>query len=495
MQRNRAGQQGLRLRILSDSQVVQLVEATLECLERTGVDVLNAQARDLMKSAGARVEGQRVRIPARVIQDAIAASPHSFSLWGRDPRHQLEVMPGRSCFGPGPSCTYYVDPASGERRRARQADAGLTALVCDALENVDYVMGLALPDDVAPELAPVYEFAQMVANTGKPILAWAHSVDNLAAIYRIAVAAAGGPAAFHRRPFVAYFVCSLPPLTHTNAELSNTFWAADHGLPIVYLGGGCAGVTAPICGAGTLIVSLAAMLSGLAIIQLFRRGSPVCLGGVPTALDPRTGRPAYGAPEMSLYSAAAAQVLEYLGLPFMGTAGASEAKTTDLQAAVESTVQVLFSLLCGTALPHDAGFLDCADVGSLEMLILTDEIIGLIRRMMRGLELNETAPILDLIDRVGPGGEFMSLKETARCLRQEVWISKLMDRQPWDGWQAAGARTMEDRIRERLREILASHKPPPLPSGAAAEIEAILRAANDSLAAANMGQAGCGTDD
>jgi trimethylamine--corrinoid protein Co-methyltransferase len=472
----------LRLCVLSQSQIDQLFRASLACLERTGVNVLNAQARDLLSAAGARVEGERVRIPPYIIQDAIAASPGAFSLWGRDPRHHLQVMPGRVHFGPGPSCTYYVDPASGERRRAGRGDPGLTARVCDALENIDYVMGLALPDDVTPELAPVYEFAAMVANTGKPILAWAYSPDNLAAIYRIAIAAAGGEAPFHQRPFVAYFVTSQPPLIHTDAELASAFWAADHGLPVVYLGGGCAGVTAPISGAGAVIISLAATLSALAIIQLHRRGAPVCLGSVPSALDPRTGRPAYGSPEMSLYSAAVAEVLESLGLPFMGTAGASEAKTVDTQAAVEGTVQVIFSLLSGTALPHDVGFLDCADIGSLEMLVLSDEIIGLSRRITRGLEVDDTAPILDLIDQVGPGGEFISLKETARGLRQEVWISSLMDRQPWEGWQASGARSMGDRIRERLRGILASHEPPPLPEGAAAEIEEILGAAEESLA-------------
>jgi trimethylamine--corrinoid protein Co-methyltransferase len=240
-------------------------------------------------------------------------------------------------------------------------------------------------------------------------------------------------------------------------------------------------VTAPISGAGTVIISLAAMLSGLAIIQLYRRGSPICLGSVPTALDPRTARPAYGAPEMSLCSAATAEVLEHLGLPYMGTAGASESKTLDTQAAIESTVQVIFALLSGAALPHDAGFLDCADIGSLEMLVLSDEIISLSRRITRGLEVDDTALILDLIDQVGPGGEFISLRETARGLRKEVWISKLMDRQPWDSWQAAGARSMQDRVRERLRMILANHQPPPLPEGAAAEIEKTLQAAESSL--------------
>jgi trimethylamine--corrinoid protein Co-methyltransferase len=259
--------------------------------------------------------------------------------------------------------------------------------------------------------------------------------------------------------------------------LANVLWAADHGLPIVLLGGGTAGTTAPVTGAGTLVITLAGALSGLAIIQLKKRGTAVCIGGVPQPMDLRTCRPAYGGPEMSLYSAAMSEISRYLGIPFMGTAGASEAKALDLQAAIESTVQVVFSGLSGATLVHDVGFLDCADIGSLEMLVMNDEIIAMARRIMRGIEVNDDTLMLDLIDKIGPGGEFMSSGETARRCRTEIWSSTLMDRKSWVNWEAAGAQTMSDRIQARLQEILATHKPPSLPHGAAEKIEAILQAA------------------
>jgi trimethylamine--corrinoid protein Co-methyltransferase len=256
-------------------------------------------------------------------------------------------------------------------------------------------------------------------------------------------------------------------------------WAADHDVPIVYLGGGTAGSTAPVTGAGTLVITLAGALSGLAIIQLKKRGAAVCVGGVPQAIDLRSGRPSYGSPEMSLYSAAMADVCRYLGLPFMGTAGASEAKTLDLQAAIECTVQVVFSALSGAPLVHDVGFLDCADIGSLESLVMNDEIIAMVRRITRGIEISDDTLMLDLIDKVGPGGEFMSEKETARRCRAEIWNPTLMDRNAWVIWEAAGAQTMLDRIRAKLREILSTHQPPPLPDGVTEKIEVILEAAEE----------------
>ena len=170
MHTNYHAHQTPQFRVLSDRQIEKVYQATLECLSRTGVNVLNAEARDLLAGAGARVDGVRVYIPPHVIQDAVAANPRSFTLWGRDGQHRMQIVPDRVYFGPGPSCTCFVDPETGERRKARRGDPGLTALVCDALEDIDYCMGLALIDDVLPRLAPVYEFAEMIANTGKPIL-------------------------------------------------------------------------------------------------------------------------------------------------------------------------------------------------------------------------------------------------------------------------------------------------------------------------------------
>ena len=226
-----------------------------------------------------------------------------------------------------------------------------------------------------------------------------------------------------------------------------------------------------------MVVTLAGALSGLAIIQLKRRGAAVCIGGVPQAMDLRSGRPAYGSPEMSLFGAAMADISRWLGIPFMGTAGASEAKQLDLQAAVESAVQVVLSGLSGATLVHDVGFLDCADIGSLESLVMNDEIIAMTRRILRGVEVSDETLLLDLIDRVGPGGQFMSKRHTARHCRAEIWNPTLMDREPWVNWQAAGAQTMLDRIKAKLRRILTEHQPPPLPDGATEKIEAILQAA------------------
>lgn len=471
---NYADRQTPQFRVLSDGQCHEIYLAALDALRTIGVQVPNAEARALLAGAGAWVEGELVRIPAHIIQDALAATPRTFTLWGRDPGRAIRVAPDRVHFGPGLTNTYFVDPQTGELRPARRGDAAMTARVADALDNIDYVMGLALLGDVTPELASVYEFAELVANTGKPIIAWAHSPENVADMHRMASAVVGGVDTLRQRPIFALFSTYPSPLKHADLDLANLLWAAEHDIPVVYLGGPTVGLESPFTGASGLLLHLAVALSGLAIVQLKRRGAPMAIGGVPSPMDLRTARPAYGSPEMSLHSAAAADVARYLGLPFMGTAGASESKCLDSQAAIECALQVLMSALSGASLVHDVGFLDCANIGSLELLVMNDEIIAMARRILRGIEVNRETLMLDLIAEVGPGGEFLTEPRSAQLARREVWMPALMDRQPYAFWEQQGKTTMEGRVRARLRHLLNTHRPPPLPAGAAEAIESVL---------------------
>ncbi len=463
-----------RFRVLSDEQCHELFLAALECLERVGVLVGNAEARALLAAAGARLDGLRAWIPPHIIHDALAAVPPAFTIWGRDHTRAIRVAQDRVHFGPGLTNTYFVDPETGERRPTRRGDPALAARLADALPNMDYVMGLGLIGDVRADLASVYEFAELIANTGKPIIAWAHRVENVAAIYRMAAAAAGSEAALQARPSFGFFATYASPLRHTDEDLANILWAAGHGIPVIYIGGPAMGIEGPFSSASVLVLYLAAALSGLAIVQLKRRGAPMAIGGVMSAMDLRTARPAYGSPEMSLHCAAAADVARYLCVPFMGTAGASESKLLDAQAGAEAAIQVLMSALSGAGLVHDVGFLDCADIGSLPMLALTDELIGMAKRILRGIEVNREAVMLDLIEAIGPGRHFLDEPRSASLARREVWVPTLLDRAPHVIWEQKGAKDTAQRASERVRALLNKHQPIPLPDGVAEEIQATL---------------------
>jgi len=465
--------------VLSDSQCQELFLAALECLNQVGIQVNNDEARQLLARAGARIEGKIAHIPPHIIQEALACTPQSFTIWGRDYQHAMHAAPDRVYFGPGPTCTYFIDPHTGERRKARRGDAALTALTCDALHNINYIMGLSLFDDVTPVLSPVYEFAESIAHTTKPIMAWANNPRTLADIYQIALSVSEGEEELQKRPIFGFFSTYESPLRIADECLANLFWAAEHSIPTVLLGGPTIGLESPFSGASALVIHLATALCGVAILQLKKRGAAIAIGGLPTAMDLRTARPAYGSPETCLYTAAAANLARFLKLPFMGTAAASESKLVDAQAGVEAALQILMSGLSGAGLVHDMGFLDCADIGSLQYLVLADEIIGMVKRIMRGVTVNTETIMMDLIEQVGPGGSYLTEPRSATLCRAETWVPTVLDRDPYLRWDQNGRKDTVQHLQEKLLKILETHQPTPLPIGASEKIQSILAEAEN----------------
>jgi len=126
---------------------------------------------------------------------------------------------------------------------------------------------------------------------------------------------------------------------------------------------------------------------------------------------------------------------------------------------------------------HDVGFLDCADIGSLEMLVMTDEIISQAKRIARGIAVNDETLMLDLIDEVGPGCSFIATQYTSRRCREEIYTSGLMDRNAWATWQENGAETMLDRVQKKLAEILSRPSSIQLSGDVLDRISAIIKAA------------------
>jgi len=476
---NYSDRQTPQFQVLTDKQCKEIYLTSLETLQRIGVLIHNSEARDLLESAGARVVNKRVYIPAHIIQDAIHITPRTFTLWGREKGKEIRIAPDRVHFGTGPTCSYFYDLETQEHRRSRRGDAAAAARVCDALKNIDYVMSLSIFDDVTPNLSPVYEFAEMIANTSKPIVAWSTNPRTLEDIYKIATTVAGSESDFRARPSFALFANYQSPLQHPELPMANVLWAAEHNIPVVYLGGPTVGLESPVTGASALVIHLSSALSGLAITQLKRRGNPTIIGGVPDPMDLRTARPSYGAPETSLHIAAANDLARYLEIPFMGTAGASESKILDSQAAIEISFQLLISALSGPSLVHDIGFLDCADIASLPLVVMANEIIAMAKRVMRGLEVNQETIMLELIERVGPAGHFLAEPESAAICRKEIWMSDLMDRNPYIAWNEKGRKCMEERIQEKLNRIVLTHHPIPLSLEASDQIESILQIAEE----------------
>ena len=356
---------GVRFRMLSDDQLEELFAGVLHVLEATGLDVHHEEAREILKKAGAWVDGLRVRLPSYLVKQSLEMAPRSFTLYARDgnPKHNIYIGPGRAHFGPGPTCPNFIDIESLERRPYVKSDVPLVARVVDALTNIDFCESLGTVNDVHHDLGALYEFSGMFPNTSKPIVAWSYDWDDSSGIHAFAVAEAGGQQAFERRPNYVHYCEPLSPLVSTSEAISKLIFAARHGVPLVFTPCPIAGGTAPVTAAGIITQAAAESWMGLVLAQAIRPGLPFIMGGVLSIMDMNAMILSYGAPELSLMMAGLTELAHYAGLPLWQTGGCTDSKTLDEQAAIEGSLSCFFSALSGGDLCHDVGYTESAKIG------------------------------------------------------------------------------------------------------------------------------------
>jgi trimethylamine--corrinoid protein Co-methyltransferase len=466
------------MQVLSDDQKKQVHQATLELLRRTGVRVVAPEVRELLDKAGCWLDSDRVRIPPHLIEWAIRTAPSRVVMCDRDGNAAMFLEGRKGYYGTGSDTLFVLDAYTGERRRAVLADVANVARLVDALSNIDFLMCMGIASDVTDTISDLYHFRTMVSNTVKPIVYTAWSRENLEDIVEMAEAVAGGAEALRRSPFCALYSEPISPLTHAKESCEKLLYIAGKGLPVVYTPGMQIGGTAPVTVAGALLQANAEQLSGLLICQLVREGTPVIGAGGILFMDMSQGCISYAAPEFMLAMAALSEMCHYYDLPIFAFAGCSDAKNFDQQAAAEGSLSMLITALSGGNLIHDVGYIESGLTASYEMLVAMDEIAGLVKRFMRGVEITEETLALEVIDEVGPGGHFVDRGHTFRHFRQN-WFPRLLDRATRKNWEAGGQLTLGDRAAARVREILERHEPAPLDEATAARLEAIIQRAED----------------
>ncbi len=477
MKSNQIANQALQFRVLTDSQLDELHYAVLEVLEDVGVVVKSGRVIEMLKKAGAYIEGEKVKMPRSLVEKALRTAPSGFVLYDRNGTRKLLLEGGNCYFGPGPSTTYTIDPYSGERRHPQKADTAKAARVMDALKNIDFIMDFGTIQDVPARYADLHQLQAILENTIKPIVHWGFDNHNCQVILDMCSVVSGGLEELQKRPFLALFACSNTPLLHTVEALDKLVFTAENNIPFVCVSAPAAGATAPVSLAGTLVITLAECLSGLVIHQLVREGAPIALGGVTGATDMQTLAMSYGCPEFNLMHAALTEITHFYGLPLWGTAGCTDSKAVDQQAAVEATASIMMSAMSGTNMVHDVGYLEGGNCSSLPMLVMCDEIISYVKRLVRGVQVDDVTLALDAIKRVGPMGEFITDPHTYENFKTELWFPNLMDRHPCQRWMADGSLTMGDKATARVRELIENHNPEILEPKTAKTIEQIITAA------------------
>ena len=442
------------LTVLNESQIEEIHSATMAVLEHTGIRITHLKALELLDGAGADVNGNQVRIPAEIVEEAIQTSTSGFALGQRNGEPAFFLEDNISWFGAGLDAVDYLNPITNERRRFTSEDCRVTAAISNALSNYSWSMILGLATDVPADIADRVIAKQALSCCEKPLFFCCSDPNSARAIYDMAVLIAGSEERFRQAPTIAAISSAISPLSYDDDTLEKIIFCAEKGIPQVLFPGLQAGATSPASFAGTIVQGSAESLSGLVVAQLVRRGAPAIYGAFTTIMDMATAIFSYGAPEMNLMTAAMVQMAKHYHLPFFGTAGCSDAKFyDDPQAAIEATFSCLSSALSGANLVHDIGLLDHSAVISPDYLVLVDEILSMVNQYMRGILVNDETLALDLIDRVGPSGHYLEEAHTMRHFR-DVWYSQLFDRTTYDTWREQGAVQFVERLQEKTRKLM-----------------------------------------
>lgn len=450
----------LSLNILNVDQIQQIHTASLDIIERVGVRFPSHKALEILAANGATIDIDRMvaKIPGRVIEESLAKAPPAYTLAARDPELDLLLDGNHSFLGTDGCGVEIIDIVDGRKRRTLKADLVDVSRVSDYLEAIAFHWVPISAQDCPPESRSLHELEAVWSVSAKHLQTESIVTEReMVAAVEMAALLSGGIKELRERPILSIMQCTLSPLGHDKGSLEAALVAARAGLPVGFMTMASAGSSGPVTLAGNLVVGNAEVLSALALMQMASPGCPVFYAAAQTALDLRTGGYTGGGPEDYLFGAATNILADFYNLPLSMGAFATGAKEPDWQAAVDNSLSSFMAVSTKSDMLLGAGLLHGSRIFSYEMLLMDCEIWSILENMFRGIVVDSETLSVDVIEDVGPGGNFIGTKHTRQHMRKR-WLPSLMDRRTYEAWELApdGPRIW---ARERALKILDEHHP------------------------------------
>lgn len=457
---------GGQYRPLTDQGVRKIHESALTLLSEIGVEVHSRLAFETFQKKGAVCDASKklAKISRSMVEDAITKAPKKVVLCGREDKHDLYCEGKNVYLGTGGTVLNVIDLETDQKRQTLLKDVRDIARLCDALENVHFMVLPVYPNDLPPQEVDINRFHSSIMNCSKHLMGGIYTLKGTLDVIKMAETIAGGSKALRERPFVSFITCVVSPLKIDDLYGDILYHIAQAGMPVAIPAEPLSGATSPVTIAGLLTGLHAETLSGLVLTQLVNPGTPVLYACTATSTDLRTMGYVSGSVEMGLINAGAAAMAQYLNLPNYTTAGMSDSKIVDTQNGYEKAITNVLVALSGSNFIHDAaGLVEFASTASYKQYVIDNEIIGMVMRAVRGIEVSDETVAIDTYRRVGPGGNFLSDPHTVQWMRREHYVPKLSDRQLRVNWEKSGKPCVEEKAKAIAATILKEHKPLGLP--------------------------------
>jgi trimethylamine--corrinoid protein Co-methyltransferase len=453
-----------KLELLSNELIEKIIDEAYNVLENQGVLIENEEALGLFREAGMKVDtsSQRVRITATLIENSLSYTPPSLKIYDRDGEIEYKLGGDEVHFDPGSVAVTILDSETQQERKAVTNDLIRFARLADCLEHLHFQSTGILSTDVSEIVSDSYRLYIGLLFSKKPIVTGTFRVEGFEPMQRMLVAIRGSEKNLAEKPLAIFDACPSPPLKWSNLTAQSLIDSARAGIPSELISMGMTGATAPVTISGTLVQHVAENLSGLVICQLAKKGAPVIFGGCPVSFDMRKGTTPIGAIETMMIDSAYAQIGKYFNLPTHSYMGMSDAKVNDAQGGFETGIGTILAALSGVNVISGAGILDFIRCQSLEKLVIDNEICGMAYRLIEGIAQRSDPIALDLFKDFAADTQFLSLSHTRKWYREEHTFPKLIDREPYDTWVSKGRKSITDRAKEEVENLLQKN-PPALP--------------------------------
>jgi len=457
------------LEVLTEEEIEAIHSGTLEVLWVTGVRVEHERALKLFEKNGCQVDydEMRVRIPPALVEECIRKAPSSFHCEARDYKKSLMLGNNNFYLGAAPGLQT-VDLDTWEPRLPTRKENYDSVTVLDALPNLHFFCPYT-PffgfESVPPCMAMLESQAARIRNSSKFLCV---GFANDSEVFAIKMAQALG--------IEIMGTCALaPPLAMYRDAAESTFRFAEAGFPMRIISGQVMGGTAPATIAGGVITNNAEVITGLVLAQLIRPGMRVLVKDFSHPMNMNTGAPGFGSIVACLHNAASNQIFRKYGVPIDNATCYPNSKMPDYQCGYEKALRVLVAGLSGANLLLLHGSVHGELTYHSVQAILDDDLASMVGRFMEGVEVNRETLAVDLIEEVGPiPGYFLNKEHTRKWWKLEHFVPKVADRLTYPEWMQTGKKTCLDYAKERMEEILTTHKATPLTPGQEEDVERIL---------------------
>ncbi len=465
------------LKILSDTEVEAMHQATLRILSEVGVILNHAGARQMLTDAGASIHNERVYIPPDLVEDCIAKCPPQVSVRGRGGTTKTLGDGSLNFHNLGGARDIY-NPVTGEHRFAVLQDVRDSTRLLDALPNCNTITPFFTPSDVPGELMSLAMYRHAMPLTTKPLQG--PGVQTAPEVkYAVQMAEVLGPS----REVLTLSVSPVSPLTFPDHEVEAMLEIAHNGIPFGPLPCPTAGTTAPFSIAGALAQQAAEVLVPLVLAQLVQPGLPIIFCGRLAMMEPRTGISVWGGVEMGLASAGTVQLGHRYGLPVNVYGLSTNSHATDIQSGFERALNTVIPALAGADELSGIGEMEAGSLSTYAQMVADNEFVASIHRVRRGFNADEDSLAVDVIAKVMNGSHnFLGQKHTMKYLKNgEIFVSALAERGSWESWDAGGRRGLAERAQAEAERILREHQVEPLNESQSKELDAIMTSAEKDL--------------